>query len=35
MRNVVLLAILMLAGLALRGNPADKNGATDPEWVDF
>jgi len=33
MRNVVLLAILMLAGLGLRGDPADKNWAADPEWV--
>jgi uncharacterized protein len=33
MRNVVLLTILMLAGLGLRGDPADKNWAADPEWV--
>src|SRR5258708_11709433 len=33
MRNVVLLAILMLADLGLRGDPADKNWAADPEWV--
>ena len=33
MRNVVLLAILMLAGLGLRGDLADKNWAADPEWV--
>ena len=33
MRNVLLLAILMLAGLGLRGDPADKNWAADPEWV--
>jgi hypothetical protein len=33
MRKVVLLAILMLAGLALRGDPADRNWAADPEWV--
>jgi len=33
MRNVLLLAIVMLAGLGLRGDPADKNWAADPEWV--
>jgi uncharacterized protein len=33
MRNVLLLAILMLAGLGLRGDPADRNWAADPEWV--
>jgi predicted TIM-barrel fold metal-dependent hydrolase len=33
MRNVVLLTILMLAGLGLRGDPADKNWAADPEGV--
>ena len=33
MRNVLLLAILTLAGLGLRGDPADKNWAADPEWV--
>jgi predicted TIM-barrel fold metal-dependent hydrolase len=33
MRNLPLLAILMLAGLGLRGDPAEKNWAADPEWI--
>ncbi len=33
MRNVLLLAILMVGGLVLRGDPAEKNWAADPEWV--
>jgi hypothetical protein len=30
MRDVLLLAILMLAGLGLRGDPAEKNWAPTP-----
>ena len=33
MRNVLLLAILAVGGLVLRGDPAEKNWAADPEWV--
>ena len=33
MRNGLLLAILMLAGLGLRGDPGEKDWAADPEWV--
>jgi predicted TIM-barrel fold metal-dependent hydrolase len=33
MRNATLLAIVMLAGLGLRGDPAEKNWAADPEWI--
>ena len=32
-RNAALLAMLMLAGIGLRGDPAEKNWAADPEWV--
>jgi len=33
MRNVGLWCILILAGFGLRGGPAEKNWASDPEWV--
>jgi len=33
MRNVLAICILMAAGLGLRGDPAEKNWASDPEWV--
>jgi predicted TIM-barrel fold metal-dependent hydrolase len=33
MRNVVLSTVLLLAALGLRGDPAEKNWAADPEWV--
>jgi len=33
MRNIGLWCILVLAGFGLRGGPAEKNWAGDPEWV--
>jgi predicted TIM-barrel fold metal-dependent hydrolase len=33
MRNVVLIVIAIAAGWALRGDPAGKNWAGDPDWV--
>ena len=33
MRKTILIAILAAGGLALRGDPAEKNWAADPEWV--
>ena len=33
MRNVLLLCMLMLAGVGLRGDPAEKNWSSDPEWL--
>ena len=33
MRNMLLLTIVLIGGLALRGDPAEKNWAADPEWV--
>ena len=33
MRMILLSTVLMLAGLALRGDPAEKNWAADPEWI--
>ena len=33
MRKVLLLTIVAVSGLALRGDPAEKNWAADPEWI--
>jgi predicted TIM-barrel fold metal-dependent hydrolase len=33
MRNVVLIVVAIAAGWALRGDPAGKNWASDPDWV--
>ena len=33
MRRMLLLTIVGMGGLLLRGDPAEKNWAADPEWV--
>jgi predicted TIM-barrel fold metal-dependent hydrolase len=33
MRNLLLLTMVLIGGLALRGDPAGKNWAADPEWL--
>ena len=33
MRHMLPLAIVLIGGIVLRGDPAEKNWAADPEWL--